>query len=986
MGALPGKKLEELRRRATDLLDRRQDSLADLSPDQIKEILQEIQVYQIELELQHEELQETTRQLEDTRAYLSRLYNEAPAGYLVLDSNGLIKRVNRTFETMTGSDSHVIGKAFSTLVVESDRPLYLARFRAFFKDPGGKRIDVWMKKADENPFHARLEAMPADPQRNGETSDNKKELFLIVSDITRETLARRRTEHLNLVLQAIRNVNQMIVEEEDPQRLIQRACENLTETMGYSNAWIALLDKANEAVTMTAFSGLAGGSAELDRQLRTGRFPACMRRALLREEIVYIEDPGSGCPDCPVAEEYRGDTTLAYRLAFGERVFGVLTVSLPGDYASDREEQALFEEVAGDIGFALQKIEDNREREHLRSMLERTERVAGVGSWEWDVATNLVNWSEELFNIFGLPPAEEAPSLEMHSKQYHPEDLPLLLDAIDEAVKNGTPYQVDLRLHRADGELRHVTARAIAEQDEAGKTVKLYGSLQDNTERVKAEEALARISSMASELICVADINTATFLQINPAFQRVLGYTESELLGTSFLDFIHPDDVQPTISILEDKLQKGAEVISFENRYICKDGSIRTLVWNSHPRPEEGKTYAIAHDITERKRAEEKLKESGERLKIFFEHSPISIWEEDFSAIRAELEKLREQGVEEFERYFLDHLDEVGRLAGLVRILDVNETSVDFFEADSKEDVPRQLQNYFTEASLPVFAKELATLADGGTRYDSEIPIRTPKGEHRILFIKLQVLPGHEESLSRILISFLDITERKQAEEALRLSEQRYRVLTDNFPNGALFLFDRNFRYLIANGKAFQQAELDSSLVVGRTVWEVFPELWDEMKPHHEAVFRGEETYYEVVYEGRLYSNYAVPIRSGEGRIEQAIVITQDITERRQAEEAVRKSEQKISSMFRAAPIGFGLVSNRVLLDINDQISEMSGYQRDELIGQSAIILYPDIKEFEKVGKEKYSQIGKFGVGTVETVWRRKDGSLIDILLSSSPI
>jgi PAS domain S-box-containing protein len=111
-----------------------------------------------------------------------------------------------------------------------------------------------------------------------------------------------------------------------------------------------------------------------------------------------------------------------------------------------------------------------------------------------------------------------------------------------------------------------------------------------------------------------------------------------------------------------------------------------------------------------------------------------------------------------------------------------------------------------------------------------------------------------------------------------------------------------------------------------------------------------------------------------------------DITERKQAEESLRGSEEKLRSIFRVAPTGIGVVKDRVLYEVNARISEMTGYSKEELIGQSARILYPTQEEFEWVGSEKYKQISEKGSGVVETKWQKKDGSIIDVLLASTPI
>ena len=114
--------------------------------------------------------------------------------------------------------------------------------------------------------------------------------------------------------------------------------------------------------------------------------------------------------------------------------------------------------------------------------------------------------------------------------------------------------------------------------------------------------------------------------------------------------------------------------------------------------------------------------------------------------------------------------------------------------------------------------------------------------------------------------------------------------------------------------------------------------------------------------------------------------LTREIAERKQTEKGLAEREATLRSIFRAAPTGIGMLCNRIIKQANDRICEMTGYSSEELLGQSAKILYLTEQEFELVGQEKYSQIGKQGTGTVETCWRRKDGEVIDVQLSLAPI
>ena len=114
--------------------------------------------------------------------------------------------------------------------------------------------------------------------------------------------------------------------------------------------------------------------------------------------------------------------------------------------------------------------------------------------------------------------------------------------------------------------------------------------------------------------------------------------------------------------------------------------------------------------------------------------------------------------------------------------------------------------------------------------------------------------------------------------------------------------------------------------------------------------------------------------------------LTREIAERKKTEKGLAEREATLRSVFRAAPTGIGMLCNRVIKQANDRICEMTGYSSEELLGQSAKMLYLTEEEFELVGQEKYAQISRQGTGNVETRWQRKDGEVIDVQLSWAPI
>lgn len=130
----------------------------------------------------------------------------------------------------------------------------------------------------------------------------------------------------------------------------------------------------------------------------------------------------------------------------------------------------------------------------------------------------------------------------------------------------------------------------------------------------------------------------------------------------------------------------------------------------------------------------------------------------------------------------------------------------------------------------------------------------------------------------------------------------------------------------------------------------------------------------------------AYPIKDEAGRVYRVIEHLRDVSREKRAEQALRGSEAHLRSIFRAAPTGIGLVRNRVFEEVNERLCRMVGYQADELLGRNARMLYPSDAEYDWVGREKYRQIEQFGTGTVETRWCRKDGTEIEVLLSSTPL
>ena len=175
---------------------------------------------------------------------------------------------------------------------------------------------------------------------------------------------------------------------------------------------------------------------------------------------------------------------------------------------------------------------------HHQVMLSRTESIAQVGSWEWDVATDTVTWSDELFRIFQRSPSEGAPSFAEHSPHFNPGDMQRLKVAVEAAISKGTPYEMELRVIRKDGETRVCLARGHAETGTGQSASRLFGSLQDITERRQMEERLLQ-SQKLEGIGHLAGGMAHEFNNILAGMLMNLSLVKMSKLGAESRDLVH---------------------------------------------------------------------------------------------------------------------------------------------------------------------------------------------------------------------------------------------------------------------------------------------------------------------------------------------------------------------------------------------------------------------------------------------------------------
>jgi len=398
----------------------------------------------------------------------------------------------------------------------------------------------------------------------------------------------------------------------------------------------------------------------------------------------------------------------------------------------------------------------------------------------------------------------------------------------------------------------------------------VYAIYRDITERQRAYEALRASESRWRTIfensgvgIAMAD-RQGKFIAANRAYREMVGYTDEELRGMSFMDLTYEED-RALCAVLAQELWDGSrQQVRIEKRYWRKDGK---LIWVRHtvsksPGAETAPpcTMAVMEDITERKLGEEALRESKMRLELSLKASNMGLWDWNIGT--------NEVYVSPLGKSQLDYADyEIGNRA------EEWETRV------HPEDRER------------VLAAVRAFLESPSPRFETECRVRLRDGSYRWVLTWASVLRDANGKPYRMLGAHLDITERKRTEERLR----EYEKVVENLQE-MIMVVDRDYRYLIANRAFLNYRSLERDQVVGRLVSDVLDkEVFDKVvKQKVDECLQGNIVHYELRYnyprfgERDLFISY-FPIQGPAG-IDRVACVLEDITEPKRAEKELQRS------------------------------------------------------------------------------------------------
>jgi len=273
---------------------------------------------------------------------------------IILDKGGKVSLINKKgCEILGYSKDDIIGKDwFDNFLPEEIRPEIKKVSRKIFSG------EIEPAEYHENPVLTRSGKERIISWHNTVLKDDDGKIIAILSsgnDITEKKKSREKLQHLNTILRTIRNVNQLIIEEKDKKKLIKSVCRSFTKDRGYHSAWIALIDDKGK-LTEAAESGVGKDFKVLMERINKGKFTACWEKAMTSSGIIINKNPKKDCSDCPLTESYGNRGAMTVRLSHDKKTYGILSVSTPLEYIENKEDKDLFEEIAGDIAFALYSL------------------------------------------------------------------------------------------------------------------------------------------------------------------------------------------------------------------------------------------------------------------------------------------------------------------------------------------------------------------------------------------------------------------------------------------------------------------------------------------------------------------------------------------------------------------------------------------------------------------------------------------------------
>ncbi len=572
---------------------------------------------------------------------------------------------------------------------------------------------------------------------------------------------------------------------------------------------------------------------------------------------------------------------------------------------------------------AMRDITDRKEAE--AALQESQSRLNSILNSLDDMVWSInPNTSEVLFLnpateiLYGRPLQDFYENPLIWREMVHPEDGDRVDRYSAELMATGSS-EVEYRFIRTDGSIRTIQARTRLIYDAKGHILRMDGIVTDISDRKEAEkerERLITILEATPDFVGVSDANGGV-LYLNQTARRVVGLAENDDVTTQHISGFVPESWQSFMfnEALPTAIQDG--VWSGETGFLAHDGrEIPVLQVIMSHRSESGTVEyfsTIIRDITDRKQAEESLRRNALQLAQAQQVAHIGSWEFDLTT------------------YQVDWSDELLRI----------------YKMEEAEWVPSY--EGFLQLVHPEDRESLKTIIEEAIAqqqpYERKHRMLFPDGSIKFISSKGQPIFNAEGELIKLIGTAHDITASHKAEEALRRSEELYRAIARNFPNGGICLFDQDLRYTLVDGRELDEIGFSKTDMEGKTLWEFWPpETVAMLEPIYRSALAGETVVFEFPFQERIYLVHLLPVTHTTGEIFAGMLVAQNITALKDAETALKQREEYLRGILENMPVMMNAFNAEGQFAAwNRECERVTGYSVDEIVGNPLAVemLYP---------------------------------------------